>query len=377
MLKMVEEIEKGKVPFRPRARIIKTIGEELISNDRVAIVELVKNSYDADAKKVTITFNLPFKKDYGSIEIKDDGSGMNLRTVKEGWMEPATIIKKTSENRRSRKGRKLLGEKGIGRFASAKLCKELVMTTKTKNDDEVYASFNWDDFNYYEKYLDEVECSLKVRKEGEIKKQGTSLLLNKLNSKWDEKKLKELKIFLSRLINPFETKIKNFEIELTLPKQFEALSGPISPPKILSQSNYRIKGSVNKDGKLNCVYESRNGDKKEIVKDLIIKKPEENAHKPFCGQFKFEFRVWNREPLDLKELSTQTGSTVKDIKRDLDAAAGISIYRDSFRVLPYGELKNDWLELDIRRVKNPAKNLSKNQIVGYVSINLGKKPGPC
>jgi hypothetical protein len=65
---------------------------------------------------------------------------------------------------------------------------------------------------------------------------------------------------------------------------------------------------------------------------------------------------------------------LKNIKRDLDEVGGISIYRDDFRVLPYGEKKNDWLRLDLRRVNNPTMRLSNNQIVGYVSVSLDENP---
>jgi len=123
-------MKEGKSQLRPRARIIKTLGEELISNDIVAIIELVKNSFDADSTEVEIIFNEPLKEGKGSIIIKDNGTGMNIETIKEGWMEPATIIKKNK--RKTNKGRNILGEKGIGRFASAKLSKQLEMVTLKK-----------------------------------------------------------------------------------------------------------------------------------------------------------------------------------------------------------------------------------------------------
>ena len=367
---MITPIQKGKAPLRPRARIIKTIGEELINNDTVAIAELVKNSYDADASKVEIIFHEPLTEGYGSIVIKDDGLGMDLETVKKGWMEPATIIK--TIKRKSGKGRKLLGEKGIGRFASAKLSKNLDMITKTKDDNEIYAHFNWEHFSNDTKYLDEVDCEWEVRKPEVITKHGTLLALNGLNSNWNEEKLRQLKISLSRLINPFNIKkVKDFEIELVLPKEFSELSGLISSPESLGKPDYTLKGNVDITGELNSIYESKKTGKKETIKKRINLKP---TRKPQCGPFEFEFRAWDREDQNLKKLATEIGSTLRDIKRDLNEAGGISIYRDSFRVIPYGEPKNDWLRLDLRRVNDPTKRLSNNQIIGYVSISLEKNP---
>ena len=363
---MITPIQKGKAPLRPRARIIRTIGEELISNDNVAIIELVKNSYDADAKKVEIIFNEPLTEKQGSIVIKDDGSGMTLKTVKEGWMEPATVIK--TVNRKSGKGRKLLGEKGIGRFASAKLSKNLDMITKTKDDNEVYAHFNWEHFSNDKKYLDEVDCEWEVRKPQVIEKYGTVLVLKDLNSNWNEDKLRQLKIALSRLINPFNI-IKDFKIELILPKKFEKLAGVISSPASLSKPDYFIKGNVNMEGTLNFDYESRKTNNKVSFKQKINLKPSRVLQ---CGPFDFELRVWNREKQNLMGLATELGSTLRNIEQDLNEAAGISVYRDGFRVLPYGEPKTDWLRLDIRRVNNPTLRLSNNQISGYISISLEK-----
>ena len=109
----------------------------------------------------------------------------------------------------------------------------------------------------------------------------------------------------------------------------------------------------------------------ELIQDKINLKP---TRKPICGPCSFEFRVWNREDEYIENLAKELRITKRDIKRDLNEAAGISVYRDNFRVLPYGEPKNDWLRLDFRRVQNPTKNLSNNQIVGYVSIALDKNP---
>ena len=99
-----------------------------------------------------------------------------------------------------------------------------------------------------------------------------------------------------------------------------------------------------------------------------------DEHKPQCGPFDIELRVWDREAEDLAELVEVSGSTLKDVRRDLDAVAGINVYRDGFRVFPYGEPRNDWLRLDLRRVQKPPVRLSNNQIMGYVAISADRNP---
>ena len=111
--------------FRPRARIMRTLGQELISSETVAIIELVKNAYDADATKVLIRFVDSLEKGQGAIEIIDNGHGMSMETVKFAWMEPATNSKRTRRKSETLH-RNLLGEKGIGRFACSRLASDAI-----------------------------------------------------------------------------------------------------------------------------------------------------------------------------------------------------------------------------------------------------------
>lgn len=379
-------IETGKANFRPRARLIKTIGEELISSDVVAIVELVKNSYDADADVVEIQFDgiveefkdkkgnvikRLLKQDGGSITITDNGHGMTLATIKNNWMEPATISKKNLKESKG-KLRKVTGEKGIGRFASAKLAKNLTIVTRAENDNEVEATFNWEDFSDDTKYLDQVECSWEVRNPIEIKKQGTSLVLTNINSTWDDEKFRELRIALSRMINPISP-IIDFVIDFKLPDGLKELAGLIDSPDTLNKPDYKIRGDVGYKGLATLYYTSKNHPEETKIIDnkAIITRP---GFMETTGPFSFEFRVWDRDLDSIDDLAKKIQSTRKNIKSDLDALGGISIYRDKFRVLPYGEAKNDWLRLDLRRVQNPTMRLSNNQIVGYISVALQTNP---
>ena len=383
---MPSEIQTGNSILRPRARLIKTIGEELISNDIVAIIELVKNSYDANASVIEINFEgrvIDVKegkktkrvliKQESLITISDDGFGMNLEIVKSAWMEPATINKKNTKRSAGDK-RRYTGEKGIGRFASAKLAESLKMITRIKDDNEIVVDFNWSDFSDDNKYLDQVECSWEVRKPTEIKDSGTVLKLVKLNSDWDEEKFRELRIALSRLINPVSP-ITDFLMDIRLPKELIDLAGWITAPESLNKPDYSIKGSVDKDGKPDLKYFSKKSGKEEPLtvkeSDFILREP---VRKPLVGFFEFEFRIWNRDSDSIKKLASEIGSKTKNVKGDLDDLSGISIYRDGFRVAPYGNKNDDWLRLDIRRVNNPTMRLSNNQIVGYVSLSIDENP---
>ena len=111
---------EDKLRFKPKARIIRTIGDQLISGPEAAVIELVKNAYDADASFVEIKFSPPLQPGAGRISITDDGHGMSLDDIRLKWMEPATASK-VKDRRSPSKTRKMMGSKGIGRFAAAKL----------------------------------------------------------------------------------------------------------------------------------------------------------------------------------------------------------------------------------------------------------------
>lgn len=380
--------KKGDFIFRPKARLIKTIGEELISSDNVAVVELVKNSYDANSPIVTITFlgNVKQKKqgriiqnylskEGASIEIYDQGSGMSFETVKSAWMEPATDFKKKNTN----KNRKFTGEKGIGRFASAKLSSTLELITKQEGGKELVVTFNWEDFDK-DDYLENIHIHWEEREPQEFKKEnsGTLLRLKNLNTDWDTEKIRTLRTELSRLLNPI-VPVEDFLIEVAIPDELNKdvnLNGIIERTELLNKPNYYIKGTITKEGDpKDFIYFSKEKGKEEqlfIETNKFIQSSMLKA--PIMGEFSFEFRVWNRDRDNLRNLGREVDFKYGEVKKILDEQSGISIYRDGFRVLPYGTPNNDWVRLDLRRVNNPTLRLSNNQIVGYILISTEENP---
>ena len=152
-------------------------------------------------------------------------------------------------------------------------------------------------------------------------------------------------------------------------QQFAPLSGIIGPPEALKSPHYTITGHVDETGHYTLTLRLPGQDHQEYVTGQFSLP---DRHTPQCGPFSIELRVWDRDALG--GLAHERGATIADVRRDLDAAAGINIYRDGFRVLPYGEPRNDWLRLDLRRVQNPTMRLSNNQIMGYVLISADKNP---
>ena len=362
-----QALRKGTSRLRPRANIIRMLGDELISNDAVAVTELIKNAYDADATHVRLRFSGDIGGGEGSIEVLDDGTGMSLDTVLSTWLEPASSTKR--QQRKSALGRRMLGEKGIGRFAAARLSDTAEMITRENaTESEIVVTFEWDAFKR-SGYLDEIECDWEERRPLIfVTGSGTMLRLLKINRTWSEKDIEDLRDSLSRVISPFET-FNDFSIVLDLPVGYEDIAGPIRPSELLRSPHYSIGGHVFDDGFYELHYSGKAGEEEKLTGDLNRLAP------PTSGPFEIELRVWDRDPQGIRTIADVFDLRATDVRRELDRQTGIYVYRDGFRVLPYGEPNNDWLRLDMRRVQNPTLRVSNNQVVGCIVISADSNPG--
>lgn len=361
--------ESGSAIMRPRARLISLIGDELISDESVAVVELVKNAYDADATSVSVTFQ---GDDAHALVISDNGVGMTLETVKSGWFEPGTVLKKREE--RSASGRLYLGAKGIGRFAAARLGEALLMQTKREGESEgVTVLLDWGRFDD-ESYLDEITLQYEIGPLPHLQ-HGTILELSNLHARkhWVEEDFRSLHNRLSRLISPFEgdsgqSEVPHFEINLSIPG-YPDLTGRVHAHELTSKPKYRLLGSLSPEGVFHgqIEFDGRKGkrfDRKLSDKDEIVS----------CGPFEVEIRAWDRDRPGLSPFMLQFNQSLTGIRRILDEYCGVSIYRDGFRVYPYGEKGIDWLSLDTRSRQTPTLRLANNQIIAAVRISRHGNP---
>lgn len=375
--------ENTKLQFKLHPRVFAALGADLITNDVVAVLELVKNSYDALATRVDIRFNVVNKK-VTYLEIEDNGYGMNWGIIKNVWCMVATPFR--SDNPVSKKEgitRRASGEKGLGRLSVARLGDRLVMFTKTESEPCWKVSVNWSNLAS-EKSVE--SCFVDAGpNDGEIpfKKTGTRIRVYDLKSEWDNVKLSDLTDNLSRLISPF-AKIENFRIFLSHPDFApESEQIEISAPKFLSKPKYVIKGQVDIKGIVDAYYQYspiKKGTGKPRATNLkltweqIIKQNEElfvkfKGKDPQCGLFDFEIRAWDIGFEDTEEIAFAFDENKSQIRKAIRAHKGISVYRDGILVLPKSEDARDWLGLDIRRVSKVGTRLSTSQLVGYVSIS--------
>lgn len=384
----------SRLKFRPRARIIRTIGDRLISGPEAAAIELVKNSYDADATRVRISFLPPFGPGSGEIVFEDDGHGMSLSDVQERWMEPATSDKK--ERKESAGGRRLLGSKGIGRFAAARLGEHLeLVSVHTRNgagEQTRIADLNWTLFDEAQ-YLDDVSFPAEVS--AAQTQAGTRLRIWSLRDEWSEAAMRRLHHELRRLINPTDVAgTAPFRIVLDLsactvescgfdgvtileasgmpdPGTSEGLQDPyeIRPFPVLEASDYDVDGIFDENGAFEGTMTIRRaGTEKEVIRLQVPLQPGDDP----CGIVLVRLSIFDREAASIRSTAETAGFGqlgVREARKLLDSMAGVAIYREGFRIRPYGDAENDWLTLDTKRVQNPSLKIGRNQVAGTVVVD--------
>ena len=345
--------------FRVDLRLLVELGERLISRDEVAVVELVKNAYDADAETVDVI--VKEKK----IEVKDNGEGMDRNEISEGWLTIGTAIKK--QKTITKRGRRVLGEKGLGRLAVLRLGKKIRIYTQKKGEVCYQIIMDWKEakeklkaYTYTpvkEMVIDIIEVEEIIFPDGH----GTNIIIEDLNISWEKNRIDRLKIFLSQLIEPRKEKGSKFDI------QFVTDGGVVKlePPEITKKPHYSLEVNVDKKGQFSGAiqWNIEKGEGKEKVEGRIKpwktrdgeKKEWKEISNGGCGAFRFRVNVWD---LDAREL--------RGDKDTLRQWSGISLLRDSFRVV---QPDVDWLGLDLRRVQYPTMRLSTNQIIGSVFIS--------
>jgi len=366
-------LDRGLGRLRPRARLLRTIGSELISSEIVAVLELVRNSYDADASFIRVVFENVSDPEGATLELLDDGHGMTRKVLLGPWMEPATNHKSSSNGdgfagQFSPKGRRRLGSKGVGRFAAQRLGRNLVVRTFARREEGgIQAEFDWDLLQEGEQYLDQLEIPWKQFHKPKLELQGTSLFISELQDEWDFDRFQKLRIALARLLGP-EDRDDPFRIQLVIDGNEEDINPAIEqlPPM------YTIEGEVEEGGYCSITYSDHTGVQEDWVRHLFWLSDEAQV----CGPFRFQMKAWDLDKeavqLFLEGLNITMG--LRDFRRLIRDHSGINLYRDHFRILPYGEPDNDWLRLDHRRVNNPTMRLSNNQLLGQIFLSAENNP---
>ena len=370
---------------RPAGRHILTIGRDLIHDNCAAVVELVKNAYDADSPDVQIEFIMsPLRSGY-SIVISDRGHGMSRDDIINKWMVPSTQYK--FDERKSPAGRTMQGSKGVGRYAASILGTDLLLETATSGGEKTKAYFKWKDFELAE-YLDDVEIRIETEVETEDISEplGTRLTINgddELLEIWDRQRFEKLQFELKKLKSPVSSVFKDDEFRINLKVRgfpgVEDFEKEIEPYLLFDLFDYKIQGKIEANGKGELIYSSqkvRNIADEHIDFDIQKEVPSDVNKSTLYGNFEIDVRAFDRdndaiESLIGRGLKEESGNYIgkNQAKQLLNAYNGIGVYRNGFRIRPLGDADFDWLKLDARRVQNPSLHLGNNQVIGYVHID--------
>lgn len=414
------EIKNEQLKIRPYARLLTMLGDQLIKNELIALTELVKNSYDADADFCNVEFcdfDINKKnKPISSIIIDDNGYGMSYDIITKHFLNPATPIKKKgNELRQSKKGRICQGEKGIGRFSMLKLGKKVTIYSKeefaqevhkvvfdfTKYDDEFLMSFKTEEDIYLDELVIEYESMSvdNIPLDISIKKYnyGTAIIIESLKGEWDVKKIEEFEKDMLRFC-PFEVDqnkiVENMDFNVKIfindnEERYKESKLKEIENLIEDKSLYKIFGKYDEsERRLIFSYIEANEKRKEISLSLVecqernsldfqaikffqdnLKKYYENGKTTICGDFKYEFYVFDFDSKQNEVFGLTTSQ--KELVRD----HRIFLYRDGIRVQPYGAADDDWLQIDRTRASDKAGNMfSNDQLIGQIAITKNKNP---
>ena len=375
---------KRSKAFKPRSRLLLQLGDQLIRNEGIALLELIKNSYDACATKVYVKMDKVDKCDEGTITIEDNGIGMDIDIISDVWMEPGSDYKEQMYKKKQfthLHNRLPLGEKGIGRFAVHKFGHEIELISKTKKGKEVYLKIDWKVFEA-SKYMEEIPINILEREKPKVfsnRNTGTMIIIKKLKSTWSRAMVREVFRAINSLCSPFNTP-DSFKVNFDIDKK-EWIEGLLSWKEIKDYSLFRVNCEIEGNEIKTFIYEFNPWPAMKKLKSRIISERSPEVEKrlrmvykdkvpidlsPFkIGRIKFEAFIFDR---DSRVLSLGVMDK-KGLKDYLDANGGIRVYRDGIRVYDYGEPGNDWLNLGGRRVNIPAKRISNNLIMGAVHIN--------
>lgn len=343
------------------------LGEHLISDQAVALIELVKNAYDADAKNVSLEILNTSGDGEPVVVVTDDGIGMTLQDIELRWLSPAADEKERAKQagERTPLGRLPIGEKGVGRFALHQLGRSLELVTRSDDGPELVVEIDWDRYDGGDGYLDAVPVEI-IEREPSLfaDKTGTRLTVSRPRASWDEKLLRKVQRSLRRLQSPLREAELDFAISFRCPgnPEFEE----ISPTDVLERAHYEFRAMVEVDGRCDFEYvcrhpnvaERQRSGSDDLLRGIGDDIPESG---PRCGPFWLNLYVWDRSRDALVASGVPRG--------ELDAMAGVALYRDGLRVLPYGESGNDWLFLDQERIQAPAERIGNNQVIGLVEVD--------
>lgn len=382
----------GEKTFTVDANALLTLGRNSIKDHTTAIVELIKNSYDADADTVVLDVSARSSR-AGRIRIADNGHGMSEKDVEDNWLRIG-FSEKRAEKTTTTFLRRKTGEKGIGRLSADRLGSILELKSKKVGRVATGLVVDWSKFEKPGQEVGQVKLSTlenpspltPPRRDGSSKGSGTELVIRGLRQRWTGEDIKKLHEEISLLLPPYPELAKNFVINFTNDIDSE-FNGPVRYTN-RAEGEIEFKGTL-QEGALSYrlrYYAPDDRTKRKAVTRTIpwaelAPDPDRDGEVEECklGTLELRLSFFVRR----SDLLSGTGLSLRDLRDFLDRNAGVRIYRDMVRVKPYGDpsgTEADWLGLGERKIRDPAGarrssfKIAPNQLVGAVFAGRDSTP---
>lgn len=410
-----------KASFNINPHVIRQLGSELVSDSVTAIMELIKNSYDADSDYVKVTINtketlsdatLFYPNHPGFILIEDNGIGMNEKVIRDSWLVISYSNKRAVNGikPKTQKNRTPLGDKGLGRLSTQRLAETCEIFSKTASDAPIHAGFEWNSFDTVDKLTD---VEVKMNNETFGHEHGTRLVLTGITDRvsWSGDNLERFKAQISQLVSPYQEN-KPFKVYLEIDGDrvdiegdYKKLDEVCLSDIVFSYSNgvatiemdinmFKLRGNAQNTDRYNAYIMSDNG---EDFRNFLLKKKKSSRFQkgdapvylhfsdiidcklignnnlfengfsdpgPFTGRIR-EFAL-NQE----NDLWSRIYKEFDIYKSFVQNQIGIKLYRNGFAVKPYGIDGQDWLGLSKGQTSGSSfYGLRPGNVIGYVAID--------
>ncbi|WP_375473065.1 ATP-binding protein [uncultured Nostoc sp.] len=341
--------------FKFSPKILQRLGEELVPNPDQGIIELVKNSYDADATECTVEL-IKTSAIGGLIIISDNGVGMDKDAISEGWLVLGRSKKAIREI--TQLGRLPVGNKGLGRLAALQMGSQVLLKTRPKDEPGVEYSLtiNWDDFEEADVVED---VPFDVQKSSTDKQYGTDIIVSNLKNIFNKRDIQRLARELLLLADPFDNHV-GFRLKLIAP-EFSEIEKQVNNA-YFDDAEYHLQASINQLG----IAEARLLD---WQKNVIFHAKQSDISQELYKTPATEFDLWvfflNPQTFSARK----TSISVTQVREWLAQVGNVRLYHRGLRVKPYGDSDDDWLNLNYARARNPELRPSTKTVIGRVIVN--------